>query len=249
MGAGRDLFARRKDGSEVPVEIGLSSMKTVDGPMTLAAVVDISSRKRADLQRELLLAELNHRVKNTLAVVQGIAHQTFKDSDASHEARTAFEGRLFALSVAHSLLTQANWENASLEELATDALNVGAPNRARVSLSGPPVLLPPKEAVAIVMALHELCTNAVKYGALSNDTGRIELGWNRAEGHEPRLKLVWREHGGPAVSPPKRRGFGSLLLERTLAQDLDGSVTTEFHPEGLVCSIDAPLPSNGGGPS
>src|SRR5436853_7927314 len=107
-------------------------------------------------ERELLLAELNHRVKNTLAVVQGIAHQTFKDSDASPEARKAFEGRLFALSVAHTLLTQSNWENASLEQLATDALKVGAPNQARVSLSGPPVRLPPKEAVAIVMVLHEL---------------------------------------------------------------------------------------------
>ena len=120
------------------------------------------------------------------------------------------------------------------------------PNRERVSLSGPRILLPPKEAVAIVMALHELCTNAVKYGALSNDTGRIALGWSRADGAAPRLKLVWREEGGPSVTPPKRRGFGSLLLERTLAQDLDGNVTTEFRPEGLVCSIEAPLPHGGG---
>ena len=199
-------------------------------------------------ERELLLAELNHRVKNTLAIVQGIAHQTFKDSDASPEARRAFEGRLFALAVAHSLLTQANWVTASLEELASDTLNAGAPDRARVSLSGPRIMLPPKQAVSIVMALHELCTNAVKYGALSNDTGRIELGWNRSGDGLPRLKLVWTEHGGPAVSPPKRRGFGSFLLERTLAADLDGSVTTEFRPEGLICSIDAPLPGHRGTP-
>lgn len=196
-------------------------------------------------ERELLLAELNHRVKNTLAIVQGIAHQTFKDP-AAPKAQQAFEGRLFALAVAHSLLTEANWENASLEQLALDTLNVGAPNRDRVSLSGPQILLPPKEAVAIVMALHELCTNAMKYGALSNDTGRIALGWSRDDGAAPRLRLVWREEGGPSVTPPKRRGFGSLLLERTLAQDLDGNVTTEFRPEGLVCSIEAPLPSGGG---
>jgi PAS domain S-box-containing protein len=197
-------------------------------------------------ERELLLAELNHRVKNTLAVVQSIAHQTFKEETSSLAARQAFEGRLFALSVAHSLLTQANWTTASLEKLATDALQVGTQNKERVSLMGPAVLLPPKEAVAIVMALHELCTNAVKYGALSNDTGRIEIGWSRDEGDNPRLKLVWREVGGPSVAPPKRRGFGSLLLERTLAQDLDGNVTTEFRPEGLLCSIEAPLPRDGG---
>jgi PAS domain S-box-containing protein len=240
MGAGRDLFARRKDGTEVPVEIGLSPIETSDGLMTLAAVVDISGRKRAEAQRELLLAELNHRVKNTLAVVQGIAHQTFKDTDP--DARRGFEGRLVALAVAHNLLTDANWENASLEKLAADTLHTSGPSGERVSLSGPRILLPPREALALAMALHELCTNAVKYGALSNDSGRITLEWSRSEDAEPRLELVWREHGGPPVSPPTRRGFGSLLLDRTLAYDLNGTVAMEFKPEGLVCSITAPLP-------
>jgi PAS domain S-box-containing protein len=240
MGAGRDLFARRKDGSEVAVEIGLSPIDTAEGTMTLAAVVDISCRKRAESQRELLLAELNHRVKNTLAVVQGIAHQTFKDTDPG--ARKAFEGRLVALAVAHDLLTEANWENASLQQLAVDTLHLSAANGERVSLSGPRVLLPPREALALAMALHELYTNAVKYGALSNDTGRIALEWNRTVNPQTRLELVWREHGGPPVSPPKRRGFGSLLLDRTLAHDLDGTVAMEFKPQGLVCSIVAPLP-------
>jgi two-component sensor histidine kinase len=139
--------------------------------------------------------------------VQGIAHQTFKDAAASPESQKAFEGRLFALGVAHSLLTQANWENASLERLAFDTLNVGAPNRERVSLSGPRIMLPPKEAVAIVMALHELCTNAMKYGALSNDTGRIALGWSRADGAAPRLRLVWR---GKAARRFRRRRAAAL---------------------------------------
>jgi PAS domain S-box-containing protein len=240
MGAGRDLFARRKDGSEVPVEIGLSPIETSEGVMTLAAVVDISSRKKAEAQRELLLAELNHRVKNTLAVVQGIAHQTFKETDP--DSRHAFEGRLVALSVAHNLLTRASWENASLEQLAADTLHVSGQAGERVSLSGPRILLPPREALAIAMALHELYTNAVKYGALSNDAGRVALEWSRTDGPNARLELVWREHGGPPVSPPKRRGFGSLLLDRTLAHDLDGSVSMEFKPQGLVCSIIAPLP-------
>jgi PAS domain S-box-containing protein len=240
MGAGRDLFARRKDGTEVPVEIGLSPIETSDGSMTLAAVVDISGRKRAEAQRELLLAELNHRVKNTLAVVQGIAHQTFKNTDP--DARRGFEGRLVALAVAHNLLTDANWENASLEQLAADTLHTSGPSGERVSLSGPRILLPPREALALAMALHELCTNAVKYGALSNDTGRISLEWWRSEDPEARLELVWRERGGPPVSPPTRRGFGSLLLDRTLAHDLNGKVAMEFKPDGLVCSITAPLP-------
>jgi PAS domain S-box-containing protein len=240
MGAGRDLFARRKDGTEVPVEIGLSSIETSDGVMTLAAVVDISGRKRDEAQRELLLAELNHRVKNTLAVVQGIAHQTFKNTDP--DARRSFEGRLVALAVAHNLLTNANWENASLEQLAADTLHTSGPSGERVALSGPRILLPPREALALAMALHELCTNAVKYGALSNDTGRITLEWSRSEAPEAQLELVWREHGGPPVSPPTRRGFGSLLLDRTLAHDLNGKVAMEFKPDGLVCSISAPLP-------
>jgi len=245
MGAGRDLFAIRKDGSEVPVEIGLSPIETADGVMALAAVVDISERRQAESQRELLLAELNHRVKNTLAVVQAIAHQTFKGAHATEAARSAFEGRLVALAAAHNLLTQASWASASLEQLAADALQVGGANQQRISFSGPRVLLQPKEALAIAMTLHELCTNAVKYGALSNDTGRIAVRWTRVETPRPRLKLVWREEDGPIVAPPTQRGFGSRLVERTLAQDLDGEVRLDFRPEGLVCTIEAPLAGAG----
>lgn len=203
--------------------------------------VDITERAEADAQRELLLAELNHRVKNTLAVVQGIAHQTFRGGDASAAARNAFEGRLVALAAAHNLLTQSNWEAASLQDLAADALQAASENGRRITLRGPRILLQPREALAVAMALHELYTNAVKYGALSNDTGRITLEWTRSEGSPARLKLIWREEGGPPVAPPRRRGFGSRLVERTLAQDLDGEVRLEFRPEGLVCSIDAPL--------
>ena len=202
--------------------------------------IDISERQRADSQRELLLAELNHRVKNTLAVVQSLAHQTFRNVDAK-EAKTAFEGRLLALAAAHNLLTQSNWESAPMADVAADTLQAEGVNRDRVLLSGPRVLLAPRAALAIAMALHELGTNALKYGALSNDTGRVHLTWSVAEGSPPMLRLNWREEGGPAVAPPSRRGFGSVLLERSLAHDLDGKVTTDFRSEGLVCQIEAPL--------
>ena len=241
MGLGRDLNARRNDGTEFPVEIGLSPINTAQGLMTLAAVVDIGSRKKAEAERELLIAELNHRVKNTLSIVQGLAHQSFAGSDADARARKAFEGRLVALALAHNLLTQANWDHASLQEIAKVILNAGAAGPDRILLSGPQILLPPKEALSLTMALHELFTNAVKYGALSNDSGRISIEWKRTGDDAARLELTWRESGGPIVATPKRRGFGSRLLERTLAYDIDGEVSVEFDPGGVVCFIAAPL--------
>ena len=237
MGDGRDLYAVRKDGSEMAVEVGISPIETPSGPMAIASVVDISSRKRAEAQRELLLAELNHRVKNSLAVVQAIAYQTFKNVEGG--ARTAFEGRLQALARAHDLLTRDNWESASLEHVAAQAVEAVCQNPARAEIRGPRVLLTPKPALAIAMALHELCTNAVKYGALSNDAGRVRVAW-RPEGED--LRITWREEGGPEVAPPTCRGFGTFLIERALAQDLEGTVTADFAPDGLVCTIVAPLP-------
>jgi len=202
--------------------------------------IDISERQRADAQRELLLAELNHRVKNTLAVVQSLAHQTFRNVDAP-EAKGAFEGRLLALAAAHNLLTQSNWESAAMADVASDTLQAEGVNRDRVVLSGPRVLLAPRAALAIAMALHELGTNALKYGALSNETGRVRLAWSVADGPPRMLRLEWREEGGPPVAAPTRRGFGSVLLERSLAHDLDGKVTSDFHSDGLVCVIEPPL--------
>jgi PAS domain S-box-containing protein len=202
--------------------------------------IDVSERYRADAQRELLLAELNHRVKNTLAVVQSLAHQTFRNVDAPEE-KAAFEGRLFALAAAHNLLTQSNWESAAVHDIARDSLLADGANAGRVHLAGPRVLLTPRAALAIALALHELGTNAVKYGALSNDSGCVSLTWQVAPGDPPMLRLEWREEGGPPVAPPARRGFGSILLERSLTHDLDGKVTTDFRRKGLVCTIEAPL--------
>ncbi len=203
--------------------------------------VDVTERDEAEKARELLVAELNHRVKNTLAVVQGIALQTFRTDTAPREARRAFEGRLIALARAHNLLTQANWQDASLQELATLTLQALGADAARVAIKGPSISLPPKEAVSIGLALHELSTNAMKYGALSNGSGRVEVLWERIEGEQPRLRLIWRETGGPPVQPPTRAGFGSFLLQRTLGHDLNGEVTVRFDPGGVVCLLEAPL--------
>jgi two-component sensor histidine kinase len=197
--------------------------------------------KRAERQERLLIEELNHRVKNTLAVVQAIAHQTFRNGDASDAARRAFEGRLIALSTAHDLLTQSNWESASLRDIAADTfVSQGADGR-RLSLDGPDIHLAPKQALALALALHELCTNAVKYGALSNEAGRIGIRWARKSGRA--LNIEWTETGGPAVSEPERRGFGSRLIEQSLARDLDARVKLDFHPTGVRCTIDAQLPA------
>jgi two-component sensor histidine kinase len=205
--------------------------------------VDISERKRSEAQRELLLAELNHRVKNTLAVVQGIAHQTFRKGAATPAARAAFEGRLLALSTAHSLLTRSNWENARLDRIAEDVFHAQGIEPARVRISGPPVQLPAKPSLALSLALHELCTNALKYGALSVDEGTVALTW-RIDGESPqRLAIVWREAGGPAVKPPEHHGFGSRLINQVIASDLDGTVAIDFAPDGLVCTIEAPFPT------
>ncbi len=238
-----EVLGRHKDGREIPLEVGVNPILTSEGIKVIATVADIAERKRTEAQRELLLAELNHRVKNTLAVVQGLAYQTFRNTDAA--ARRGFEGRLQALATAHDLLTRSHWESTSLSQLVDDALKPAGANRARITAAGPAVRLSPHAALTITLALHELFTNTIKYGALSNEDGRVILDWRHVEG-EGRLRIEWREEGGPRVTRPPRRGFGSLLLERTLARDLDGSVELAFEPQGVVCIIEMPLADPGG---
>jgi len=206
-------------------------------------ILDITERKRWEEHQQLLINELNHRVKNTLATVQSVASQTLRNAETTESARVALEARLFALSRAHDVLTRENWESASLHEIISEAI---APYRHeredRLKTSGPDVRLPPRMALAIAMALQELATNAVKYGALSNASGEVEICWSVTdEGAEPRLNLAWRESGGPQVSLPKHRGFGTRLIERSLAQDLNGGVEIHFEPPGLTCTVSAPL--------
>ncbi|MBB3019795.1 PAS domain S-box-containing protein [Microvirga lupini] len=205
-------------------------------------VVDITDQKRAEEHQQLLIHELNHRVKNTLATVQSIASQTIRNAGTMEEARSAMEARLLALSRAHDVLTRENWEGAGLLEIVQEAM---APYRhereERIRMEGPDVRLSPRMALAIAMALQELATNAVKYGALSNERGEVRIAWSVNDAPEKRLHLTWSETSGPTVSIPQRRGFGTRLIERSLAQDLHGKATIDFAPTGIVCTVDAPI--------
>ena len=195
-------------------------------------------RKRFERHQQLLVGELNHRVKNTLAIVQSLTHQSFNSSVPPQEAIRRFEGRLQALASAHNLLTQRNWDDASIEDVAVAALAPFCP-AGRRTIAGPNVNVPPQTAVSLVLALHELATNAVKYGALSNDHGRVFVRWTISG---ETLELIWSEEGGPKVVPPATRGFGTRMIERTLAAEFGGTVTLQFAPEGVRCTVVAPLP-------
>ena len=203
---------------------------------------DVTDRVRAAEYQQLLLNELNHRVKNTLATVQSIVSQTLRNAPTPPEARALIEQRMIALSRAHDVLTQEKWEGAELHAIIDQALApFRDPQHDRFRVQGPGLRLSPRLALDLAMALHELATNATKYGALSNASGTVELTWE-VDGNStpPRLKLRWQERGGPAVEPPGRRGFGTRLIERSLAQDLGGEARIEFAPAGAICTIDIP---------
>ncbi|WP_081928711.1 HWE histidine kinase domain-containing protein [Microvirga sp. BSC39] len=203
---------------------------------------DITEQKQWEEHQILLINELNHRVKNTLATVQSIASQTLRNTETAAEAKSAIESRLLALSRTHDVLTRENWEGADLYEIVEQAVApYSSPGENRLHLSGPKVRLSPRMALPLAMALQELATNAVKYGALSNATGQITITWNVEPGERSTLKLRWAESGGPVVRIPTRRGFGSRLIERSLAQDLGGQVHINFAPTGVICTVNAPL--------
>ena len=193
-------------------------------------------RRQAEDHQRLLINELNHRVKNTLATVQAIAFQTLKGDISLEEARSRFEARLLALSRAHNLLTERNWDGAPLDRIVADSTeHLG---QDRVEAEGEPIWLAPRAALALALAFHELGTNAAKYGALCGQQGRVGISW-RVEGDV--LRLEWKETGGPRVSEPAGRGFGSRLIERGLGSDLGGEARLHFEPDGLRCVIQASL--------
>lgn len=196
---------------------------------------------RGETLHDLLIEELNHRVKNTLAILQSIATQTFRS--ASRAEREKFEGRLGALAEAHNLLSQEKWQGSELEDVIARVLNPYLLNNPdRVRMFGPKVPLSPRLAVILSMILHEIATNAAKYGALSNDTGTVTLDWEITEENDGRkLRLIWTEAGGPHVTAPVQRGFGSRLIERSARDQLGGEATVDFLPRGVVCTVTSAL--------
>ena len=208
----------------------------------IGTIRDISKLKSAELQQQLLTRELEHRMKNTMAMVGAIASQTFRTASTKEEARTIFDARLHALNQAHDVLVRSSWTSAPMQTVVAGAL---APHRTadgRIRTSGPPIDLTAKQALSLALALHELATNATKYGALSVPGGTIDVTWDCSESEGARkLRFEWRECGGPPVLPPSRRGFGSRLIESTLSSDFGGSVKIDYLPEGVVCSFETRL--------
>lgn len=200
---------------------------------------DLSEGKRAEELQKLLTNELNHRVKNTLASVQSIVITSLRSADDLSSARRAVDARISALARAHDVLTDRNWAGANLNDLIKSA--IGPFDSGNIAIEGPSLDVTPKEALTLSLALHELATNAAKYGALSRAGGRVELRW---QVQNEQLQLSWRESGGPQVTPPSRRGFGSRLLEKVLSSELNGQSRLEFAADGLRCTITAARSEN-----
>jgi PAS domain S-box-containing protein len=230
-----------KDGSPIDISLTISPIKDDMGRVVGASKIarDIRERKRAEAQRDLLIAELSHRVKNTLATVISIARQSFANPNTD-EARSRFDARIRGLARTHSRLAETSWSGVSLAAIVADEC---APYRRddgrNLRIVGPEIVLNPSSALTLGMAIHELATNAAKYGALSSKEGVVTVQWQE-DPTDRALIIDWTERGGPTVIEPTRSGFGRLLLERALASDLRGDVKTTFAPEGLQCRISIP---------
>ena len=252
-----EVECRRKDGSTLWVALLASPVRDDEGEIVqhFASLVDLTRHHQAQAQSRLLIDELNHRVKNTLATVQSIAAQALRHSPDMGAAREAIEARLFALAHSHELLTREAWTGASLRDVVVSALRPfdpavhdrsgGSSGHAagRIAIVGEgDVRLAPRAVLTLSIALHELATNAVKYGALSADMGRVLIDWiKQAAPDGDLLALRWREVGGPPVAPPTRKGFGLRMIERGLAHELGGEVRLDYRPDGLVCRASIPI--------
>ncbi|WP_191057997.1 CheR family methyltransferase [Geminicoccus harenae] len=233
-----------RNGQLLEVSITVSPVRQGDGRIVGASMVarDISARKAAERKAALLLGELDHRVKNILAVVSAVVSQTLRGNPEPKLFAAEVEGRIKAIAKAHSLLTQAGNGQMSLHAIFATELAPYERGNGHLVITGPDVALTPKAGLALAMAVHELASNAAKYGALSTTSGQLAVSWDvAAKSSERLLTLSWIEAGGPPVAPPFRRGFGTTLIERTLTHELDAEVSREFRVDGLHCSMTLPV--------
>ena len=243
-----EINYRRSDGTEFWAALLISPVRDESGDIVqhFASLVDLTRYKTEELQSKMLIGELNHRVKNTLATVQAIVRQAMLAESNPQMQREAIGSRLLALSRAHDLLARENWKSAGLHDVVEHALEpllAEDGNATRIEVSGDNISFPPNSALALTIAFNELATNAVKYGALSNDAGSVQIAWKMEDAAQGRqLVLRWVEAGGPAVTPPTRHGFGSRMLERGLADELGGTVHLDYLPGGLACTMNVPAP-------
>jgi PAS domain S-box-containing protein len=243
---GAEAVAERPDGTRIPFIPFPTPLYDSQGEMigAINMLVDITERKQAEIRLKALIDELNHRVKNTLATVQSLASQTAKHAEHVSDFVPRFEARIIALARAHDLLSKRHWEDAPLDALAHDLLAplaLDTPDKVRIG--GPSVSLTPRMALSIAMALNELATNAAKYGSLSAaGGGKLSLTWELDESKTGKaLRLDWREHDGPPVTPPTRRGFGMRLMERCIEGELGGAFDLAFERAGVTCRVSIPF--------
>lgn len=238
-----EVQVEKPDGRRIWILVNIDPLRGDDGGIigVINCFQDITDRKLADERQKVLINELNHRVKNTLSTVQAVATYTFRTESA--EALAKFEGRLMALSRAHNVLTETNWEGANLADIVRDAVqSVAGDAGDRLGAAGPDLHLKPQLALSMASVLHELCTNAAKYGALSSLDGHVSIVWSvDGTAQERLLNLSWQESGGPAVNPPAQKGFGTRVIERSLSQEHQATVDLEFCPSGVRCKIVVPV--------
>jgi len=247
--SGVEVLYRRKNDSEFCAGLFISPVR--DGPGDIvqyfASFIDLTLYKENEVKSKSLIDELNHRAKNILATVQSIVWQALRRASDPKLVQEAIESRLFALSRSHDLLTRENWESAGLFDIVHDALEpfgLGDGRTERIVIKGENIRLSPKSTLALGIVFNELATNAVKYGALSNEAGSILIEWTKEPAPaDARLILRWREKDGPLVSTHTRIGFGSRVIERSLTHELEGTVNLDFRPNGLACTMTIPIPS------